>query len=199
MTDTKATYTPASSAHISGQLSALASVLRGLEHEAATLSLSAVSGDQEAARRLAEIRAKLDGARADRVVLETARKQALQAEADAFVAAATNGKARRLAEARENAERLLVTASTADALISDLKAVLADLNRTEADVWTSLRLAHVMPPGELIGRKGISRHVVDTLKAFADGRDNFRNDKRTTSEVAEIGWNFLLEDEEEAA
>jgi len=187
------------SRELRAKISALDATVQQWESEIDALVLRAVEGDADAAQALAQTNAKLEGARADRVILEKAYKQMLQAEAEAFAAAEAEAKTRYVAEARVNAERLLATARKADGLISELKAVLTDLTSAETDVWNSLRLAGVTPPGAIIGRKGISGHVVDILKACADGRENFRNDKRTTSEVVEIGWQFLIDNKDEAA
>lgn len=92
--------------------------------------------------------------------------------------------------------KLLDRAQRVDDLITTLKALLPELDATDAAIWGGLRAARVTPPGAVVGRKGLSGHAIDCIHAFAQGRENFRHDKRSTADVAATAWDFLVHEAE---
>jgi hypothetical protein len=178
------------SAHISGQIAALNASLTEYEEISSELSFAAVSGDKGAVDRLAETTAKIDQALADRKVLEQAAATARAKEAKASEAAEVERRAKALDEARATAGKLVEKAKQVDRAIAELKAILPELTTLENSIWTALRSAKVQPPGEFVGRKGLSVHAIFALQALASG-NRFSTDDRSVADMAKLGWKFL--------
>lgn len=177
---------------ISAQISALNRELADLEDDAATLALAAAEGDEEAARKIARVNTKMAQMRADRSVLFLAREAAERREAQTDEAARASDRKLHLRAARDHAETVVKAAQDVDAIFDQFRAALDRLTAAELLTWKELGLAGARPTDAIIGRRGLSTHALEKLKAIGDRREIFRNDKRSIAEIAAVAWEFLL-------
>jgi len=184
------------SAQIREKIAGLDVALADAESDFDKFAGEAVAGVDGAGKRAAEANAKIERLNVERRILERAADKAAKAEAAAAAAAEVEERAKALEAARQNVAKLLDTAQRVDDLIAALKALLPELDATEAAIWGSLRAARVTPPGAVVGRKGLSGHAIDCIHAFAQGRENFRHDKRSTADMAATAWGFLINEVE---
>lgn len=191
--------TPPTSAEIRDRLEALEVAMADADADFDKCAAEAIAGVDGAGKRAAEANAKIERLNVEQRILERAAIKAVNAEADADAAAETEERAKALEAARQDVAKLLDTARQVDDMIADLKALLPSLDTGEAAVWRNLRAAGVTPPDAAVGRKGLFGHAIDRILLFAQGCENRSYDKRTTAELAAIGWAFLiLEHEKEA-
>src|SRR5690348_16421361 len=108
-----------SSAEVDTQLSLLVRKLGRLEREAEGLAYGAVSGDMDAATRLAAINAEISRAYADRQVFERAKVAALELEAEAKRHADDARCAEHFDLARGHVGKLLALAGRVDAIVDE--------------------------------------------------------------------------------
>jgi hypothetical protein len=188
--DTLSTTTATNPVEILAKIDACDTFLAECRTEAETLSLAAVEGEEAAGRRLAEVRAKMDGAAADRTVLEDALRAArLREQAnDRTKAEARRAKHHDAAEA--TAKRLLDLAGELDKTISRFGELAIEISLTERQVWTQLTQADARPRDSITGRNGIAEeafaHVNNVL-----ARGDFRT-KRSLADTVLIAWAMLL-------
>lgn len=185
----------ASSGSIAAQITALDTTLFGWEKEAADISLDAVNGDADAAKRLAELNRQIEGARADRQVLERAQKTAFKREQAARETAQVEQRAKHLNAARKHAEALRAAAAKADQMITELRSALVEMDTHERAIRAELHRAGVTPPGAIRYRQGLAGHVLAVLKAMHDTPTGYLEDRRGAAKLASVAWAFLLETE----
>ena len=189
----------ATSSEIRAQLDSLADHLAELENEASSLSYSAVSGDSDAAKRLAEINREISRARVDQQALRRAHAVAVERESNAADATAAAGRAAALNEAQAHAGQISSLAAKADELIAQFAEVAKEIDAAERAAHTALRRAGVSNPG-FVGSNGLTEFALTRFDVTVRGAR--RHEKRTVAEIARSAWRFLLElenDETEAA
>lgn len=179
------------SAELRDKIAALDIALADAEADFDRHAAAAVAGEDGASKRAAEVNAKIERLNVERRILERACEKAARAEAQAEAEAERDEQAKALDAARNHVATLLDTAQRVDDLIASLKALLPELDATEMAIWDSLRAARVTPPNAIVGRRGLSGHAIDCIHAFAQGRENFRHDKRGTADMAATAWSFL--------
>jgi uncharacterized protein YfiM (DUF2279 family) len=183
-----------SSAEITQRLSALDAALHAWEDEAEAKSLDAVSGNTAAGQEVAALRNNIERAYDDRVVLTSALALAAEGEAAADRKAAATVRATHLGLAKENAAHLVELAKRADATISALGGIITEIIATETKVWASLGRAGIVPSSSVVGRRGLSRKVVERVQLVSDSSQIFQVDKRDCAEWTSAGWRILLDD-----
>lgn len=179
------------SADLRDKLAALDVALADAETDFDMYAAEVVASVDGAGKRVAEANARVERLKVERRILERACEKAARTEAEAAAAAEAEERAKALEAARQNVAKLLDRAQRVDDLIATLKALLPELDATEAAIWGGLRAARVTPPGAIVGRRGLSGHAIDCIHAFAQGRENFRHDKRGTADMAATAWSFL--------
>lgn len=191
---------PPTSADLRGKIAALDVALADAESDFDLYAAEVVASVDGAGKRVAEANAKIERLKVERRILERACEKAARAEAEAAAAAEADERAAALEAARQNVAKLIDMAQRVDDLFATLKALLPELDATEAAIWDGLRAARVTPPGSIVGRRGLSGHATHFLHAFTQGRENFIHDKRSTADVAANAWGFLIhENEKETA
>lgn len=184
------------SADLRDKIAALDVALADAESDFDRYAAEAVASVEGAGKRAAEANARIERLNVERRILERACETAARTEAEAAAAAEAEERAKALEAARQNVAKLLDRAQRVDDLIATLKALLPELDATEAAIWGGLRAARVTPPGAIVGRRGLSGHAIDCIHAFAQGRENFRHDKRSTADMATTAWDFLIHEAE---
>lgn len=184
------------SADLRDKIAALDVALADAESDFDRYAAEAVASVEGAGKRAAEANARIERLNVERRILERACETVARTEAEAAAAVEAEERAKALEAARQNVAKLLDRAQRVDDLITTLKALLPELDATEAAIWGGLRAARVTPPGAVVGRKGLSGHAIDCIHAFAQGRENFRHDKRSTADVAATAWDFLVHEAE---
>lgn len=139
MTEQK--HTPVSSDHIAEQIDAIAVTLSRLEREAVKLSLAAVSGDEKAAQRLADINADIERAKADRVVFQRAEKAALQIESAEDDRIEEEKRRQHYLNAARTAVELIGLSEQLDAAIEKFAQTILDMRAAERAISSELVLA----------------------------------------------------------
>ncbi|CAB4325013.1 hypothetical protein BCH_00232 [Brucella sp. 191011898] len=185
-----------SSREIAQQLSSLSSHLNGLELEATELALAAVSGNTDAAMRLAEIRKEIERAKGDRDILESAKAAAMAKEVEAEDNNDEAERAAALAEAQTHAGELVKLADDADALIDQFKTLIAKIDVAERAAHLAVRRSGIHNPGS-VGSNSLGEHVLSRLDLHVMGSRLF--DKRSVAQIASAGWRFILELETDEA
>lgn len=180
------------STSISEQIADLDATVAGLSAEADDLALPAVGGDKEAIARLSELRAKIGQASADRIVLFKAQKAAERGEAKAVSEADQAARAAHMEAARDRIGHILDAARRADELVSELRAVLVDIDETETTIARELRASGLRDLGPVVGRRGLADVVVGNVQGVTDGTDKFRR-QRTAFDVATAAWREFQE------
>lgn len=130
--------------------------------------------------------------RADRTVLLLAREAAERREAQTDEAARASDRKLHLRAARDHAETVVKAAQDVDAIFDQFRAALDRLTAAELATWAEIGLAGARPTDAIIGRRGLTAHALDKLRAIRERREVFRNDKRSTAEIAAVAWEFLL-------
>lgn len=187
------------SQNIEDQLAALDTHIAEHEAEAKKLALAAVSGDKDAATKLASANAEVKRASADRLVFEQALEAILAKEAEAKDGAQAAERAAALVDAKSHAGDIVKLAAKADDLIAKLRTVLADIDTSERSAHLAVRCSGVSNPG-LVGSNGLTEWALSRLDLHVRGA--LITDKRSVEQIASSGWRFLLElenDETEAA
>lgn len=183
-----------SSGQITGKITHAQSEIERLEAEKSELALSAVSGDETAVARIADIRATIRQIEADIPLLESARLTAERNEARADEERRQAYRDRHYQIARERAKAIVDLAVVIDGLVADIKKRLSNLNDTEQEIWAALREAGASPSSGRVGQRGLSRSAIDLLSRFANGTDKF-DAGRPVAAVARDAWGHLLEPE----
>lgn len=192
MTETKIpNYIPASSKDIAEQLGAIAQTLSRLESEAVRLSFAAVSGDAIAANALAQINAEVERASGDRIVLERAKVAALQLEDSAKEDAEEVRKQEHYRVAVQSAVKLVELCEQMDARIEEFAKGVLQMQTTEKEIWSALRMAGRKPEVGVSWRNGIHNLAFANVEnCFAAG--DFRS--VPISQRVRVGWSLLLAD-----
>jgi hypothetical protein len=163
------------------------------EAEERDLALAAVSGDEKAVARIAEIRATIRRIEADISLLENARFVAQRNEALADAEKLQAYRDRHFQIAKERATAIVNLATVIDGLVDDLKARITNMNQIEKEIFSALRQAGSPPETHIVGRIGLGQSAVDRLSRFTSGTDKFRQG-RSVSAVARSAWGYLLTD-----
>jgi hypothetical protein len=187
-TRTSATLT---SDDIEAKIVAVDGTLAALEQGASRLSYAAVSGDADAAKSLAKVNADIERAKADREVLERARRTAVSLEASAADKAEQERRQTHYAAACANARRLVELSSDIDALILKFGSVVSDIQTTEKAIHRELGGAKASPNVGVVGRQNLSARAFANV-ANVEGVGDFAN-KVAVTDVARSAWGFLLE------
>ncbi|MBI1203779.1 MAG: hypothetical protein GC182_14855 [Rhodopseudomonas sp.] len=170
-------------------------MLASLDVEAKSLSLPAVSGDKDAAAKLAKITGSIRQVTSDIAVLENARLVAAKADADAQ---AEDDAARRRCQF-ENAKRLavdiLAMAQQADELAVSYKALLEDLADAERKIANAIRAAGKPVQTTIVGRHNLGYFLIERMTNIQSGRDKHLTDARHVAAVAATAWRDLLEND----
>lgn len=185
------TVKPASSNEIDAKIIALDRALAGLEQEASQLSYEAVSGDRSAAQKLSAINAKIEGASADRIVLERARRTATDLEAAAAQSLDQERRNAHYESAGEHAVDLLTLADRADGLIREFGVIIAQIETCEKAIWRELQAAKAAPAATVTGRHNVASYAFANV-ANVQARGDFAN-KTTVADVVSVAWRFLLD------
>lgn len=165
------------------------------EAEERDLALAAVSGDETAVTRIAEIRATIRQVEADISLLQNARFVAERNEALADAEKMQAYRDRHFGIAKERAAAIVNLATVIDGLVDDLKTRITNLNQIEKEIWRELREAGSPPEGHIVGRIDLGQFSVDNLSRFTKGVDRFRPG-RPVSAIARGAWGYLLPDNE---
>lgn len=177
---------------IKNKMAALDRALSDFNADADEISIVAVAGDPDAGKKLAEVNARIERAKADRVVLSRAYKKAVEAEAEAFARSKDEAREQHIAQARLNAVAVVKAARFIDALSADFAAAMADLSKAEAAVLSSLSAARSLPDEGVVGRRNIGRFAVERLMKVIDPRMKFNPADRGVEAVAENAWRYLI-------
>ena len=169
--------------------------LAGLDQEAQELSLSAVSGDQDAAASLARINAQVQQITGDVAVLERARLTAAQQQREADEAREASYRASHLEFAQDRATAIVNLAARIDELTAEFKTVFAEMSAAEREIWKALREASAMPSDAVVGRKNLGLFAIASLTAFINGTDRF-GQTRAVADIAAVAWAHLLKNDE---
>ncbi|MCL4767752.1 MAG: hypothetical protein KJZ80_16110 [Hyphomicrobiaceae bacterium] len=166
-----------------------------LEGKAKILSLCAVEGDDVARKGLAEVLAKIERAKADRVVLENAGEAARERETNAGREADEADRTRCMDEARAHAGKLVEAAARADALVSAFKKALADLSHAESELRRVLSAAGARPSEGVVGQRNIEQLAIERMLFALKGLDRLRPDEPSVADRARRAWASLLRDD----
>ncbi|SOC92469.1 hypothetical protein SAMN05216358_2620 [Rhizobium sp. AN5] len=188
MTEQK--HTPVSSDHIAEQIDAIAVTLSRLEREATKLSLAAVSGDEKAAQRLAEINADIERAQSDRVILQRAEKAALQIELAADNRAEEAKRQHHYMNAVNAAVELVGRAERLQAVIEEFGQMVLAIEADERLISSEMRLAKK----EISPRAGQFRtyRMASVAVENVFGKGDFANE--SIAKIIRDAWAPLLED-----
>lgn len=188
-----------SSSQIAGQIAALDAAVVGWEIAKADLSLAAVAGDEDARNGLADVLGKLNGAKADRLILVAAHEAAVSGEAEAMAAAREAAAHTHMDNARRAATELAEAAERFDRLSAEVADVLAELGRAERQIWTSLAAAGQRPADVIRGRSGIADEAASHLAARLQGKRLERTLVGNVATTIQNAWSFLLKPKKKAA
>jgi hypothetical protein len=178
-------------AQIEAQTTDARECLALLNDEARDLSLLVVSGDQDAAAKLAGINAEVRQIAADLAILDNARLVAAEQQRDASDAKDAAYRARHMTIARDRVAAIVSLAGRIDDLIVEFKTAFTDLNATEREIWNALRQASALPHHAVVGTKNLGQFAVASLTALTNGTDRFAQG-RAVADVAKAAWADLL-------
>jgi hypothetical protein len=184
------------SAQIASRIAFANDGIASLRGEESDLALAAVSGDADAVKRIAEVRAQLRQIGEDVALLERARGAALRKESEAAAARDDAYRARHMVIAREKAAELLKLAVRADEMVAAFKACTLEVNRVEREIHAALREADAPARGK-VGQIGLSQSAFDLITLFVKGVDSY-HPGRPVAETAASAWSNLLEAEGDA-
>lgn len=182
------------SAQIDANIALVREQISMMEDEARELSLPAVAGDEQARTLLANVRTKVQQAKADFEVLADARISALGREREAAEAKDQAYRDRNLQIARERAAEIVQLASRADGLVAEFKTLISDMRGVEREIWNAAREAGQPADGAIVGRKNLEQFAVDRLLRFTKGLDRFGKDEPVAT-WAQVAWAHLLTNE----
>ncbi|MBN8978914.1 MAG: hypothetical protein J0I08_20800 [Rhizobiales bacterium] len=194
MTELQQTSDSLTSAQITAKISFATSGMDTLRREENDLALAAVSGDDEAIKRIAEIRSQLRQIGEDVSILERARTVAQRKESEAAAARNQEYRARHLAIAREKAAELVKIAVRVDEAVAAFKACTVEIDRVEREIHTALREADARESGGRVGQMHLWRFAFDLITKFVKGTASF-DPGRPVADVARSAWGHLLDDE----
>lgn len=180
------------SAQITAKISFAMSGMDTLRREESDLALAAVSGDDEAIKRIAEIRSQLRQIGEDVSILERARTAAQRKESEAAAARNEKYRARHMAIAREKAAEIVKIAARADEAVAAFKASTVEIDQVEREIHAALREADAKANTSRAGQTHLWRFAFDQITKFVKGIDSF-DPGRPVADVARSAWRDLLE------
>jgi hypothetical protein len=178
-------------AQIEAQTTDARECLALLNDEAKDLSLLVVSGDQDAAAKLAGINAEVRQITADLAVLDNARLVAAEQQRDASDAKDAAYRARHMTIARDRAAAIVSLASRVDQIVAEFKSVYSEMVGTEEQIRRALREAGTPPNDAAVGQRGLAVFAIASLTAITNGTDRFSR-TRAVADVARMAWADLL-------
>lgn len=192
--------TPADIGH---RLASLDALVKSLEGDATRYSYDAVSGDQAAAEKLAEINSEIEGLNADRLALTRAGGEASDRQSKAEQARLMQRRREQWAKARLHRDTLVKNAKRFEKLADELpglrKAMLDDMKAIRAAVGEcKLPILKSEAEDGVMGRS--IRHVLDMTQreiGRALGHLGVFENSLRASEVFTRAWK-PLDDEVEA-
>lgn len=190
-----------SSSEIAAKLASLDAALEQASAEFDSLSSDAVAGVEGAGTKASAAHGRIERLNVERRILERAQAKAFKREAEVKAAVEAEARAKHVDQARKTVAKLISQAELVDDLTGQLAAAVADLDRLEGQVRSSLAAARQLPGDGVVGRKGISVFALDRLNALATGTLNRVSNPRTVADIARVAWIYLFnsDDDKEAA
>lgn len=194
MTELQQASDSLTSAQITSRITFITSSIEMLRQEESDLALAAVSGDDDAVKRIAEIRSQLRQIGEDVAILDRARTAAQRKESEAAAARDEAYRAHHLAIAREKAAELVKIAVRVDEAVAAFKACTVEIDRVEREIHSALREADAKANTGRVGQTHLWRFAFDLITKFVKGTASF-DPGRPVADVARNAWSHLLDDE----
>jgi len=160
---------------------------------------AAIAGDASAGKLAAEADQRLTRLATDRRILERALFRAEDTERSAAEADAAVVRLAHRANARAAADRLLDLARKIDEATAAMLPLLREIEATEREIGSSMRLAGLSLTGGIVGQSNLAVIAMDRLTLSANGKAMFASDQRPIAEIAKGAWRDLLTNNKEEA